>query len=254
MRTRVVPTVTVRLVLSHIVVLPFPPLLAPELTVRPTPEVQQLRDACSRAVSSLTDEATEWVALGVDQSGERRCAPESAGSFAGFGVDRVVTLSRDRATGRVDRALPLPALVAGLLREQAGHRSVDVRLLAPNTSADRACRVGAALASGSGPRALLVFADGSNCRDERSPYPPDTRAPAFDERVRSLLAAADVAGLRALDADAGSELGIRGVPALWAAAAAAEQVGEVWTPRVEYSAAPFGVAYHVAVWCRGNVA
>ncbi|MHA6799055.1 class III extradiol ring-cleavage dioxygenase family protein [Bounagaea algeriensis] len=237
--------------LSHIVVLPFPPLLAPELTVRSTPEVQQLRDACSRAVSSLTDEATEWVALGVDQSGERRCAPESAGSFAGFGVDRVVTLSRERAAaGQVDRELPLQALVAGLLREQAGHPSVDVRLLGPNTSADRAWRVGAAIASGSSPRALLVFADGSNRRDGRSPYAPDLRAPAFDERVRSLLAAADVAGLRALDAGTGSELGVYGVPALWAAAAAAEQSGQSWTPRVEYSAAPFGVAYHVAVWCR----
>ncbi|MHA6803113.1 class III extradiol ring-cleavage dioxygenase family protein [Salinifilum ghardaiensis] len=236
--------------LSHIVVLPCPPLLVPELTVRSTPEVQQLRDACSRAVSSLTDEATEWVALGVDQSGERRCAAGTTGSFAGFGVDRVVTLSRERSAGRADRTLPLPVLVAGLLREQAGHRSVEVQLLGPDTSADRARRAGTALADGSGARALLVFADGSNRCDERSPYAPDPRAPAFDEHVRSLLATTDIAGLRELDAGAGGELGVPGVPALWAAAAAAERAGGEWDSQVEYSAAPFGVTYHVAVWRR----
>jgi hypothetical protein len=66
--------------------------------------------------------------------------------------------------------------------------------------------------------------------------------------VRTALAAADPAGLLALDANVATELGAMGRAAWQVLAGAALAVGEPWTGELLYSDLPFGVAYHVAVW------
>jgi hypothetical protein len=241
-------------VITRVAVVPYPPLLVPELTVRAGAETELLRGACLRAVSSLTDSAAIWVALGVDHLGSRRLGPDTAGTFAGYGVDVPVTLGRANETVTRDPLLPLPALVAGWLRAQADAQQINMHLLGADTTPEECRRYGVALehevrAESVG---MLVLADGTNCRNTRSPLPPDDRAEAFDEILRAALAEADPARLLGLDPVLAAELGVEGRAALQAMAAAVESAGGSWTAELLYSGTPFGVTYHVAVWSQGD--
>jgi aromatic ring-opening dioxygenase LigB subunit len=93
----------------------------------------------------------------------------------------------------------------------------------------------------------LVLGDGSNRHGPRAPGSEDERAPSFDDAVAKALAKADAEALLALDPALADELGAGGrVP--WQVLAG---VGDSWRAELLYSAAPFGVGYHVAVWERG---
>lgn len=147
--------------------------------------------------------------------------------------------------------LPLPALVAGWLRAQAGATRVRVRLVEPSLPVADCRREGAELAeelAGPAPVGLLVLGDGSNRHTDRAPVPPDERAGPFDDSVASALAAADPNALLALDADVAAELNAMGRAAWQVLAGAVLAVGGQWTSKLLYSDQPFGVAYHVAVW------
>ncbi|MEU5847485.1 hypothetical protein [Saccharopolyspora shandongensis] len=231
--------------ITRVAVVPYPPLLVPELTVRADPETARLRGACLRAVSSLTESAAEWVALGVDQSGPVVLGPDAAGTFEGFGVDVRVTLG---GAGTPDPRLPLPALIAGLLREQAGARSATTRLLAPDAPVDECQRLGTELAAED--IGLLVLADGTNRSDERSPYPPDERAKPVDEQIRAALADVDTNALLALEPELCAELGVAGRAALQVLPGVVAASGGTWRGDLLYSATPYGVTYHVATWTR----
>ncbi|RKT82407.1 hypothetical protein ATL45_0654 [Saccharopolyspora antimicrobica] len=213
--------------------------------MRADAETARLRGACSRAVSSLTECAAEWVAVGVDRTGPVVLGPATAGTFEGFGVDVRVTLG---GTAAPDPELPLPALITGLLREQAGARSAPVHLLAPDTPAEESRRLGESLAAES--VGLLVLADGTNCSDERSPHPPDERASGLDEQIRTALAEVDTAQLQALDPQLCAELGVEGRAALQVLPGVVAASGGTWRGELLYSATPYGVSYHVAIWTR----
>ncbi|QUH01283.1 hypothetical protein HUO13_11120 [Saccharopolyspora erythraea] len=235
--------------ITRVAVVPYPPLLIPELTVRSGAETGQLRGACLRAVSSLTEVAAEWVAVGVDRFGPAVLGPATTGSFSSFGVDVPVSLSAGRpAACGADPLLPLPALVTGWLRAQAGAAQATAHLLAPDLEAERCREYGRELAAGPEPVGLLVLADGTNCRTERSPNPPDERAEPVDELLRTALAEADAGRLLELDATVAAQVGVEGRAALHALAGAAE--GGRWRGKLLYSDVPFGVTYHVAVWSR----
>ncbi|HET6501331.1 MAG TPA: class III extradiol dioxygenase subunit B-like domain-containing protein [Amycolatopsis sp.] len=229
--------------ISHVAVVPHPPLLVPELSPG---SAGPLRAACRAAVSRLGD---RWLAVGASDE-DTFIEPESAGSFRGYGVDVSVRLSSDRVpvrsgAGGPPPELPLPALVAGWLREQAGAASVRVRLLAADTEPGECERVGKEIAE-SDETGLLILGDGSHRHGPRSPGSEDDRAPGFDEGVARALETADVAALLALDSRLADELGAGGrVP--WQVLAG---LGSGWRAELLYSAAPFGVGYHVAVWER----
>ncbi|WP_460956173.1 class III extradiol ring-cleavage dioxygenase family protein [Parasphingorhabdus pacifica] len=239
--------------INRIAVVPYPPLLVPELTVRAGAEVEQLRSACLRAASSVTEVAPEWVALGAEPSGSRVCGPETAGTFAGYGVDVPVTLG-GRGGLPPDPQLPLPALMAGWLRGRSGADRVTTHLL-PETAGPEECRARGArieAAARPNPTGLLVLCDGTDRSDERSPVPPDERAAGFDARMRDALAGADPQGLTDLDAGLAGELGVRGRAALHAMVGVVSSAAGEWRSDLLYSATPLGVTYHVAVWSRGN--
>ncbi len=230
--------VTSAAVIRRVAVLPQPPLLIPELAAGAADECAELREACLAAVRRLTSASPDWVVIGA-AAGAPEVPEHASGSFRGFGVDLGVSLSRVTAP---ETELPLPALVAGWLREQAGASSVRVHLVEPATPSDQCEQF--ARAVGDHP-AVLVLGDGSSRHGPRSPGGEDARAEGFDAGIRDALAKADTGALAALDPALAAELGAGG-RAPWQVLAGL--VDGDWTAEVLYSAAPFGVGYHVAVW------
>jgi hypothetical protein len=111
------------------------------------------------AVRRLAESAHDWVAVAADPTGPRTVPDGARGRFAGYGVDVPVSLDAEHGAGREGEPfhpeLPLPALVAGWLRAQAGARRVRVRLF----------------------HSGLPTAD---CRQERARLAGDDRAGPFD--------------------------------------------------------------------------
>ncbi|GAA4007066.1 class III extradiol dioxygenase subunit B-like domain-containing protein [Allokutzneria multivorans] len=233
-------------------VLPHPPLLVPQLVAGATEETEPLRRACLDAARWLAEATSRWSAVAVDEVGSRVIEPATRGSFAGFGVDVPVSLAElDEGEGRADPLLPLPALIAGWLREHSGAEEVRVRLVTPDLDPDQCWLVGHELVdalSGPEPVALLVLGDSSPRHGDRAPGRPDPRAGEFDDKVRDALAAADADALMDIDTELAAELGARGRSAWQVLASVAQSSGVSWRGAVDYSGAPYGVGYHVARW------
>jgi hypothetical protein len=263
---------------------PNPPLLIPELVGGAVAETAQLRAACVAAAGRLVAAgAQRWVAVAADDSGPRRVLSPATGTFAGYGVDVPVALGSgcepDSAAGR----LPLPLLVAGWLRERVGAAAVTGELLHPSMAGAECAALGRALgevahgcavgdtahgrataASGcakfdaprgcakfdavSDPIGLLVLGDGASTHAAPGAGRVDERAGPFDAAVRDALASADTGALLGLDERLAAELGVTGRPGWQVLAGVAEWTGTPWHAELLYSAAPYGVAYHVAVW------
>jgi hypothetical protein len=236
-----------------VAVLPEPPLLVPQLATGAAVETAELRAACLAAAGRLGRTARSWVAVGADPGGRRTVGPQARGSFVGFGVDVVVGLDTTGAApaGPVDSLLPLPLLIAGWVAGRAGAR-VRIRgeLVAPDepapACAELGARLAAELAATDEPVGLLVVGDGAATRTERAPGHLDERAAPFDAAVAAALRGADPAALAALDPALGAELMVAG-RAPWQVLAGAAEPGR-WRGELLHSSAPFGVAYHVAVW------
>lgn len=233
--------VTSAAVIRRVAVLPQPPLLIPELAAGAADECAELREACLQAVQRLTGASEDWLVVAA-AAGAPEVPEHASGSFRGFGVDIGVSLSRVTTP---ESELALPSLVAGWLRERAGASSARVRLVDPVTAPDQCDLFGRELGE---PVAVLVLGDGSSRHGPRSPGGEDERAEGFDAGIRDALAKADTGALAALDPALAAELGAGGrAPWQVLAGLAAD---ETWDAEVLYSAAPFGVGYHVAVWER----
>jgi hypothetical protein len=243
-------------VIIRAAIVPHPPLLVPELVGGARTRTEPVRAACVTAVRQLADVADNWVAIATDSSGPETLEPDARGTFAGYGADVRVSLDEQPNGSPADPLLPLPALVAGWLREQAGATRVRVRLVPPDLPADECRRFGADLAAelaGPAPVGLLVLGDGANRHGDRSPGARDDRSGPFDDQVDAALAAADPAALLALDAALAAELNAGGRAAWQVLAGAVLAAGGRWTAEDLYSDHPFGVAYHVAMWNPGHV-
>lgn len=284
------PAPTLPVMLTTVAVLPQPPLLVPELTTGAAVETAPLRDACLLAAGRLGAAASRWIAVGADDGGRRTVDPGARGTFAGFGVDVVIALdtrsqlagtgaaalvdtglarrgcgtrapgmsdSRDgdvRLAGgpAPDPEMALPLLVAGWVAAAAGVEvAIRGELVDPAASPAECAALGAALAdefaANPDPVGLLVVGDGAATHTEKAPRHLDERAGPFDRAVAAALATADRAALAALDPGLAAELAVAG-RAPWQVLAAAAR-GD-WAADIVYSDAPYGVAYHVAVWDR----
>jgi aromatic ring-opening dioxygenase LigB subunit len=237
-------------VIVRVAVVPHPPLLVPEIAAGAAAETVRLRDACLIAARALAQRCGHWVAVAAV---ELTAASRTAGSFAGYGVDVQVVL--DPKADLVDGAeLPLPLLIAGWLREQVGeaHITVSVSPVPPGSSTAQCRRIGVELAArlrrDGGPVGLLVLGDGAATHTLRAPGYLDRRAHLLDATVAAALRAADTSALLDLDAGLASELLVAGREAWQVAAAAAQSLAPAYRGELLYSAAPYGVAYHVALW------
>jgi hypothetical protein len=266
-----------------VAVVPQPPLMVPQLTAGRAAESEPMRAACLDVAARLAGAADQWLVVASDPGGRRTMDHPAGGTFRGYGVDVRVTLGPDvpaapgadpgtptgpagalggrsrggsgRAQmypdGYIDEYLPLPLLIAGWLRGQvAPGVRVAAELVPPDLPTEACRRLGAQLAARPTPApvALLVVGDGATTHGEKSPGYLDRRAEPFDAAVAAALADADPAGLLALDAGLAGELNAAG-RAPWQVLAGASEGGR-WHGELAYSAAPFGVAYHVALWRR----
>lgn len=232
-------------VISRVAVVPTPPLLVPELAAGAAGETAEVREACLAAVRAVASEHPRWIAVGA---GPRAAefSPGTHGSFRGYGVDVPVALSAE--SRNPEAVLPLPALVAGWLRERAGASSVRVSLLDLSTPTADCVSFGKRLDTEEDDLGLLILGDGSHRHGPRAPGGEDERAGAFDDAVAKALAEADVEALLSLDVTLSGELGAGGrVP--WQVLAGLAGSAR-WSAELLYSGAPFGVGYHVALWER----
>jgi aromatic ring-opening dioxygenase LigB subunit len=235
-------------VIERVAVVPHPPLLVPELVVADDPNVRVVRDACLAVAADLAAATPRWLGIGADPAGPADLDADAAGTFLGYGVDVVTRLSGNGATP--DPAMPLPALVAGWLREQVGAAEVPVRLIRPDLPPEQCRELGARLVAelADDPVGLLILGDGSHRHGERAVGRPDPRAGGFDDAVHAALAAADPAVLLALDPDEAAALGAVGRAPWQVLAGVVGADGRRWKSTDARRLVPFGVAYHVAVW------
>lgn len=225
--------------LSAVAIIPSAPVMVPELAATAAEELAGLREAVFTAAGSLS---SRWIAVGVGAA-DAVLGPEVAGTFAGYGVDRRVTLSL--AATETPRELPLCALIAGWVRGQAKPEArAEVRVYAADHNVDAALargrRLRAEIDAAVDPIGVLVVADGAHTLTPPAPggYDPDsipTQA-ALDDA----LATGDAAALTRLPDT------IVGRVAYQVLAGLIEPAPR--SAKELYRGAPYGVGYFAGVW------
>ncbi|MBM4586792.1 hypothetical protein GS507_01060 [Rhodococcus hoagii] len=236
---------------------PSPPLLVPQLAGAAASETDRLRRAALDVAGRLADSCVEWTAIGVAEVGRGPAdvAPESCGTFRGFGVDLPVSLS-DAPPTAPDPDMPLAALVAGWLRGRAAPSvRVRVRTLAADTPAAECTQLGARLRAefdeSTTAQGLLVIADGANTLTDKAPGAFDERSADVEAALDRALAAGDPAALAALDPELCAAVGLAGRAAWQVLSGVFGDVTGTGKPRKaesSYNGAPYGVGYHVGMW------
>ncbi|WP_430380078.1 class III extradiol dioxygenase subunit B-like domain-containing protein [Streptomyces sp. B1-3] len=146
------------------------------------------------------------------------------------------------------RPLPTSLAVAAWLLERTGWSDAPIEGLGVGEplEPERCIQTGRGIAGRAERVALLVMGDASACRTLKAPGYLDERAAPFDAEVARALGAADVAALRALDAELAYELKASGRAPWQILAGAAEGAGLGGS--LLYEDAPYGVGYVVAAW------
>ncbi|OBK16554.1 hypothetical protein [Mycobacterium asiaticum] len=224
--------------LSAIAIVPSAPVLVPELSGAAAGELSDLTAAVGAAAAVLPD---RWIAIGVGRADDV-LKPDSAGSFAGFGVDVPVRLAPQ---SRAEVEMPLCALIAAWVRGQVRpDASVQVRVYAdeiePTDARDRGRRLRGEIDERPEPIGVLVVADGVNTLTPAAPGGYDPSGADAQRLLDDALATGDtdtlvrlpprVLGRVAFGVLAGlSEPGPRSAKEL-------------------YRGAPYGVGYFTGVW------
>ncbi|MGV8875211.1 MAG: class III extradiol dioxygenase subunit B-like domain-containing protein [Rhodococcus sp. (in: high G+C Gram-positive bacteria)] len=231
---------------------PTPPLLVPELMGARAAETADLRAAAVDAMTPATSMVDRWLAIGVDRI-EKTYDETTVGTFRGFGVDVVVSLSGATVSTEPDPELPLAVLIAGWLRGAAVPGSaVEVRTIPAGANTRWCAQFGAELRreldSSAENWGVLVLADGANTLTAKAPGSFDDRAEQVQQRIDDALAAADVGSLAGLDPELCASVGAGG-RAAWQVLAALAGT-DAMTAKELYRGAPFGVGYFVGTWSR----
>ncbi|MFI9808105.1 class III extradiol dioxygenase subunit B-like domain-containing protein [Streptomyces sp. NPDC052301] len=236
-------------------VCPCPPLLVPEVAAGAAPELDAARAACVDALGVLAAARPDLlVVVGpAEQTGRGPFAQGTPGGFRGFGVDLTVRLGSALDTDHApDHAagseLPTSLAVGAWLLERTGWADAPIEGLGVGEplAPERCIHSGREIAARAGRVALLVMGDASACRSVKAPGYLDERAAPFDAEVARALGAADVAAVKALDADLAAELKAAGRAPWQVLAGAAEGAG--LSGALLYEDAPYGVGYLVATW------
>jgi len=217
-------------------------MIVPEVASGAAPELDPLRAACDTAVRRLAASgARSLVVLGTYSSTMDYSFPVRV-SFSRWGLPEPpgeppsLPLSLSVGAWLINRAfVPVPSVI---------RRFATIAETAPVEE----CAAFADDLGSDEPWALLVLGDGSACRGTGAPGYDDPRALPYDASIERALATADLDALRGLDPVLSAELMVAG-RAPWQVLAAAA-AGGTWRARLDYAAAPYGVAYFVASWER----
>ncbi|CAN5528167.1 hypothetical protein BH11ACT7_BH11ACT7_16530 [soil metagenome] len=225
-------------VLVAITIVPSAPVLVPALAGAAAAELADLREAVLEAAATLPD---RWIAIGTGPA-DTSWSPDSAGTFAGFGVDVAVALSPRAAQ---NATLPLPGLIAGWLRGQVRPTAhVQVRTFAATQSSGSALDLGremrATIDADRDPVGVLVVADGCNTLTPSAPGGHDPESLAVQAVVDDALATGDTTALAASPDSVGGRVPFAVLAGL--AAPGPHAAKEL------YRGAPFGVGYAVDIW------
>ncbi|MEU9244540.1 class III extradiol dioxygenase subunit B-like domain-containing protein [Streptomyces sp. NPDC048385] len=234
-------------------VCPCPPVLVPEVAAGAAPELDTARAACADALGVLAAARPDLlVVVGPAEQPGRGVFPQgSRGTFRGFGAEVDVRLGSGAAGGGDavgERELPPSLAVGAWLLERTGWADAPVEglgvgeLLEP----ERCVRAGREIAGRAARVALLVMGDASACRTLKAPGYLDERAAPFDAEAARALGAADIAAIKALDADLAYQLKAAG-RAPWQVLAGAAEDADLGGALL-YDDAPYGVCYLVAAW------
>ncbi|MFE3037581.1 class III extradiol dioxygenase subunit B-like domain-containing protein [Streptomyces canus] len=230
-------------------VCPCPPLLVPAVAAGAAPELDTARAACTDALGVLAAARPDLLVVAgpAGRSGRGPHPQGARGSFRGFGVEVDVRLGPER--GPVPQGpLPPSLAVAAWLLERTGWSDAPIEGLGVGEplEPERCIQTGRDIAARAERVALLVMGDASACRTLKAPGYLDERAAPFDAEVARALGAADVAALRALDAELAYELKASG-RACWQVLAGAAEGADLGGSLL-YEDAPYGVGYVVATW------
>ncbi|MDT5237632.1 MAG: hypothetical protein QOF47_3619 [Mycobacterium sp.] len=224
--------------LSAVAIIPSAPVMVPELAATAAVELAELREAVFTAAESLP---SRWIAVGVGAA-DAVLGPDVTGTFAGYGVDRRVTLSPGAA--ETPRELPLCALVAGWVRGQAKPEArAEVRVFAADHDVDAALARGRRLRTeidaAVDPVGVLVVADGAHTLTPPAPggYEPDSIS--TQAALDDALAAGDAAALTRLPDTVVGRVAYQVMAGLTEAPRSAKEL---------YRGAPYGVGYFAGVW------
>ena len=222
--------------------------MVPELAATAAEELADLREAVYTAAGSLP---SRWIAVGVGAA-DAVLGPDGAGTFAGYGVDRRVTLSPGAADATSE--LPLCALIAGWVRGQTRPEAcAEVRVYAADQDVDAALahgrRLRAEIDDAVDPVGLLVVADGAHTLTPPAPggYEPDsipTQA-ALDDA----LAAGDVVALTRLPDTIVGRVAYQVLAGLVESeiSQSSSRPG-LRSAKELFRGAPYGVGYFAGVW------
>lgn len=224
--------------LSAIAIVPSAPVLVPELAGAAAGELSDLTAAVGAAAAGLPD---RWIAVGVGPADDV-VNPESAGSFAGFGVDVRVRLAPQ---SRAEVEMPLSALIAAWVRGQVRpDASVQVRVYAhshePTAARTRGRQLRVEIDEQPDPIGVLVVADGVNTLTPAAPGGYDPSGADAQQLLDDALAAGDAAAL------------VRLPPRVLGRVAFGVLAGLTdpgpHSAKELYRGAPYGVGYFTGVW------
>ena len=235
-------------VLSAIAIIPSAPVMVPELAANAADELADLREAVFTAAGSLP---ARWIAIGIGAV-DGVLSPDRTGTFAGYGVDRCVTLSPGAADTPTE--LPLCALIAGWVRGQAKPDArAEVRVYAAEHDVDAAVargrRLRAEIDEAVDSIGVLVVADGAHTLTPPAPggYDPDsipTQA-ALDDA----LAAGDDAALTRLPDTIVGRVAYQVLAGLTERGISqSSSRPDLRSAKELYRGAPYGVGYFAGVW------
>ena len=213
-------------------VCPQPPLLVPAVG-GDEPETVSLRAAAAAVASAVVTARPDMLFVVCADTGER------AASFAPWAPGAPPA----EKPSDVPEPLPLGALVGAHLTR--GHLRSFV-VVAPDLPPAECASLGADLAAAADRVGLLVVGDGAARHSTAAPGYLDERAAAWDDAAHRAFAAADPAGLLALDSALGADLLAVG-RAPWQVLAGA---AGGWRPtgvQADFRQ-PYGVGYHLVTW------
>ncbi|WP_040524697.1 hypothetical protein [Gordonia effusa] len=241
--------------LNSVVFVPSAPVLVPELAGPGAHDVDDVRaavvDALRAANATSDDRPSRWLVCGDSVGAQPDSRLDGAGTFRGFGADRVVSLSGGGGDGPANPDWPTSMLLAGWYREAAGLSPLTPTVVDAEASSDQIAQIGASLrAELRNPGesvSVMVVADGATSLSARAPGGGDEPlAHDLQGRIDAALSDADCAALTALSSTECDRWGVGG-RAVWQSVSAAVS-GTRLTAQLHYAGAPLGVGYTIATW------